>query len=255
MHEVKNLTYKRLSKLSAIELSKKRMILINEYIEWSKRLNLPILSSLLGDFSKGFKDVAKINKTSKVITKKKALLKFRDMSERVQQDINFAIDTRNGQLLDWFSRVKKQKRFTKKFFELERKVTKDIITIGKRNFRTKNYIKLVKRVWSDKAYNEGVVAKVLEDGNDLVVVSSHKSPNFCRMYENKIFSISGTHKLYPSLSKTINSGPPYHPNCLHFLKPTTKRTNMEKGMLTKREHVSLLTKAGQEFLIKNNKLK
>lgn len=70
-----------------------------------------------------------------------------------------------------------------------------------------------------QAHNTGVVNRMLESGNDLVVVSSHGgSCKICAPWEGKVLSISGRNKSYISLDMAMKGGL-FHPNCRHTITP------------------------------------
>lgn len=54
---------------------------------------------------------------------------------------------------------------------------------------------------------------------DLVMVTGPISGDFCDLYVNKVFSVSGRHPDYPALSRLPSGGPPFHPNCTHTIAP------------------------------------
>jgi hypothetical protein len=63
--------------------------------------------------------------------------------------------------------------------------------------------------------------------NDLVQVSIHQTDcEICMEFENRIFSISGKHPIYPKLVKK----PPFHLGCRHCILPTS-----EAGIALKKE--------------------
>lgn len=82
-----------------------------------------------------------------------------------------------------------------------------------------SYSEMVIRTKTMKAHNTGNLAMIVQNGFDLVQISSHSnSCKKCIPYQGKIYSISGTSKKYPPLS-SINGGPPFHVNCRHVSKP------------------------------------
>jgi hypothetical protein len=112
-----------------------------------------------------------------------------------------------------------------------REVSKDIVqtllrdfsdkplTIGGRNYDIEKYAKMVARTKTREAVTAGTVNRMIETGNDLVMVTGHGATDGCGFYEGRVFSISGTHEKYPPLSQLPNGGPPFHPNCRHNLAP------------------------------------
>jgi len=90
-----------------------------------------------------------------------------------------------------------------------------MITVGKVTMNAKAYSDLLARTLSRAAHTEGTVNRCKQDGVDLVIITDTGAVDFCRMYENQIFSISGNSKRFPKLTYR----PPYHPNCTHNLSP------------------------------------
>jgi len=71
--------------------------------------------------------------------------------------------------------------------------------------------------------------------NDLVQVSSHGTDcEVCKEFEGKVYSISGTHPLYPKLERK----PPFCPGCRHSILPTSE----EEIEVRKRERAEEETK-------------
>jgi len=89
------------------------------------------------------------------------------------------------------------------------------ITVGKMTMNAKRYTDLLARTVSRAARTEGTINRLNQDGIDTVIISNTGAIDFCRMYEDQIFSISGKSKRFPKLTLR----PPYHPNCTHTLSP------------------------------------
>lgn len=88
-----------------------------------------------------------------------------------------------------------------------------------RNYNLRGYSKMVARTRLRQAQTDAVKNTCRQYDNDLVQVSSHASPcPICIPYENKIYSLSGKHPIYPLL----DGEPPYHPNCEHNISPTSE---------------------------------
>lgn len=95
-----------------------------------------------------------------------------------------------------------------------------VVVVGKtgkvRHYKPETYAKMVARTKAAEAQSLSVIDTVQEFGGDLVKFSSHntKTP-ICKLYEGKIFSISGSSKKYPKLDRIS----PLHPFCQHRLLP------------------------------------
>lgn len=94
-----------------------------------------------------------------------------------------------------------------------------LIVIDGRRYNLKAYSKMVARTEMRNSQSNAVINSCNEYGNDLVEVSDHGSITpFCIPFQGNTYSISGTSKVYPQLTET----PSFHPNCQHFLMPTSE---------------------------------
>lgn len=95
----------------------------------------------------------------------------------------------------------------------------DLIRINDRYYNIKKYSMLVARTEMRRSQSEGVINACLKYQNDLVQVSDHGTDTeICLPYEGGTFSLSGRDNDFDALEMK----PPFHPNCQHFLVPTTK---------------------------------
>lgn len=102
-----------------------------------------------------------------------------------------------------------------------------LITINGRNYRPDAYSRMVTRARFTEASNQANVNAALQYGVDLVQVSVHSgSCPICNPYQGKIYSISGGHPDFP----TLDTRPPYHPNCRHQLLPITVESLKARGL-------------------------
>jgi hypothetical protein len=68
-----------------------------------------------------------------------------------------------------------------------------------------------------EARNRGLLNRVLENGFDLVQVSSHlTSCNQCAPWEGQILSMTGETAGYPTVAEA-EAGGLFHPNCRHAI--------------------------------------
>jgi hypothetical protein len=93
------------------------------------------------------------------------------------------------------------------------------LTINGRQYDIKKYAKLVARTKTREAVTAGTINRMVEMGEDLVMVTAHGSKDGCGFYEGRVYSVSGGSGKYPSISELPNGGPPFHPNCRHNLSP------------------------------------
>lgn len=69
--------------------------------------------------------------------------------------------------------------------------------------------------------NRGLANRLVENGYDLVQVSSHGTKHYeCAVWEGKILSASGATKGYPTVMDATNAGL-FHPNCKHAINVLT----------------------------------
>ena len=87
------------------------------------------------------------------------------------------------------------------------------ITIGNTTMNVKSYADTLARTLSRAARTEGTINRLIENDIDLVKVSNTGAIDFCTIYEDQIFSISGRSKRFPKLMART----PYHPNCTHTM--------------------------------------
>jgi hypothetical protein len=76
-----------------------------------------------------------------------------------------------------------------------------------------DYAELVFNCKGKEAFNVATVRRLADRGIDLVRIIGSLSPRFCTTFRGKVYSISGTHPLYPPLASLPGGGPPFHPRC------------------------------------------
>lgn len=91
-----------------------------------------------------------------------------------------------------------------------------------------NYTEMLTRTKTAEAVSRGTENRLIENGLDLVMITSHGAEDWCRFYEGKVFSISGTSKDYPPLSEAPNGGTPFHPRCRHRESPFVEKFEDEE---------------------------
>jgi hypothetical protein len=93
------------------------------------------------------------------------------------------------------------------------------LLINGRQYQVDKYAELVVRTKTREAVTKGTINRLVETGNDLVMVTRHGATDGCGFFEGRVFSISGTSSVYPPVASLPNGGPPFHPNCVHNLAP------------------------------------
>lgn len=120
--------------------------------------------------------------------------------------------------------------------ESQRKTKKDLlkalkengvtsfVDAGQKEWKIDKYTSMAVRTKSRIIHNTGTMNRLFEyqdkyndnENFDLIQISRHGAADWCRHYEDMVFSISGNHPYYPSVDTLPNY--PYqtfHPNCKH----------------------------------------
>ena len=112
-----------------------------------------------------------------------------------------------------------------------------------------NYSEMLTRTKVLEASNVGTENRMVQNGLDLVLISSHHADDWCRFYENRVFSISGQSSEYPPLSQVPNGGCPMHPRCKHsetpFLEKFESEELIEYGKGTDKKYMGLNLENGR----------
>lgn len=85
------------------------------------------------------------------------------------------------------------------------------------HFKPDTYADLVYQTHMAMAEEAAAHQRYREAGIDLVRIIGSNSTNYCTAFVGKVYSLSGTHPVYPAFSLLPGDGPPFHPRC-------TKRT-------------------------------
>ncbi len=96
---------------------------------------------------------------------------------------------------------------------LEYQAKNGIITVGKTTMAVDQYADMLCRTLTRAARTDGVLNRAKENNIDLVIINNTGAVDFCREYEDQIFSISGRDSRFPVLTER----PPFHPNCTHSI--------------------------------------
>lgn len=92
-----------------------------------------------------------------------------------------------------------------------------IVDKAGRSWSLDRYAEMLFRTKVVEARNRGMVNRLVENGYDLVQVSSHPgSCPLCAPWQGKILSMTGATKQYPTLTEAQSSGL-FHPNCRHAI--------------------------------------
>ena len=110
--------------------------------------------------------------------------------------------------------------------ELRQRAVNGIITVGRANLNVNAYADLLARTVTRAARTEGTLNRAKEYGIDLVIISNTGAVDFCTIFEDQIFSLSGKSKRYPKLVHR----PPLHPCCTHTLSAFVSEFSDEDEM-------------------------
>lgn len=87
---------------------------------------------------------------------------------------------------------------------------------GGNSWSLDRYADMLTRTKGAEARNTGLSNKMLENGYDLVQVSSHGASDVCQDWEGEILSLTGETDGYPTVDEATGDGL-FHPNCQHAL--------------------------------------
>lgn len=105
-----------------------------------------------------------------------------------------------------------------------------------------NYAEMLTRTKVLEAENRGTEDRLVANGLDLVQISTHVCDDWCTLYAGKVFSISGTHSVYPPLAQIPNGGCPMHPRCRHVEVPFIEKFHSAEELERAKIDPSLLGK-------------
>lgn len=104
------------------------------------------------------------------------------------------------------------------------------------------YTEMLIRTKAVEARNTGLKNRLVENGYDLVQVSSHGATDVCGDWEGKILSLTGATPGYKTVAQAENDGL-FHPNCKHAINALTldlARKTMAWNAATRQYEVGLI---------------
>jgi len=105
---------------------------------------------------------------------------------------------------------------------------RQFVQAGKYKYRPHYYAEMVARTKFHQAHSQATLVQAQNHDTDLIEISSHNTTTaICLPFEGNIYSISGSHKVFPPLPDS----PPFHPNCLHLMYPTFESGLIAQGIL------------------------
>ncbi len=84
-----------------------------------------------------------------------------------------------------------------------------------RNWKTETYLEMLTRTVMANALRESYTNTMVNEGKDLVKISTQGAKDDCRKWENKVLSLTGATKGYPTMAEAIASKQVFHPRCRH----------------------------------------
>lgn len=99
-----------------------------------------------------------------------------------------------------------------------------------RRWDLKNYAEMLTRTKVIEAGNQGTENRLISNGLDLVMITSHGAQDWCKFYEGRIFSLTGRTPGYPEISQIPNGGCPMHPRCRHSETPIIEKFEKEETL-------------------------
>lgn len=94
------------------------------------------------------------------------------------------------------------------------------VLTGSRRYKFDDYMKILARVVPRAVQSRATELRCLQNGVNHVMISFHGATDWCRVYENKVFSLVENDPYgFPSLRSIVNGGTPFHPNCRHVELP------------------------------------
>jgi hypothetical protein len=146
-----------------------------------------------------------------------AFQRFEDVAQVIGRQVNdiyreLALENVRGTVVGYDTWKQTARRFREQL--AERGVTGFKDRAGKMwNMRT--YTEMHARTVCMQAHLEGTANRLVEQGHDLVKVSTHRGAcELCRPFEGKILSITGKTPGYPTLEEAKAAGL-FHVNCRH----------------------------------------
>ena len=146
-----------------------------------------------------------------------AFQRFEDVAQVIGRQVNdiyreLALENVRGSVVGYDTWKQTAKRFREQL--AERGVTGFKDRSGKMwNMRT--YTEMVARTVCMQAHLEGTANRLVEQGHDLIKVSTHRGAcELCQPWQGKILSITGKTKGYPTLEEAKAAGL-FHVNCRH----------------------------------------
>ena len=146
-----------------------------------------------------------------------AFQRFEDVVQVIGRQVNdiyreLALENVRGTVVGYDTWKQTARRFREQL--AERGVTGFKDRSG-RMWNMRTYTEMVARTTTMQAHLEGTANRLVEQGHDLIKVSTHRGAcQLCEPWQGKILSITGKTKGYPTLEEA-KAAKLFHPNCRH----------------------------------------
>lgn len=146
-----------------------------------------------------------------------AYQRFEDVVQVIGRQVNdiyreLALENVRGSVVGYDTWKQTAKRFREQL--AERGVTGFKDRTG-RMWNMRTYTEMVARTTTMEAHLQGTANRLVEQGHDLVKVSTHRGAcELCQPWQGKILSITGKTKGYPTLEEA-KAAKLFHPRCRH----------------------------------------
>jgi len=166
-----------------------------------------------------------------------AFQRFEDVVQVIGRQVNdiyreLALENVRGTVVGYDTWKQTARRFREQL--AERGVTGFKDRSG-RMWNMRTYTEMVARTTTMQAHLEGTANRLVEQGHDLVKVSTHRGAcELCQPWQGKILSITGKTKGYPTLEEAKAAGL-FHPNCRHAYGLYIDLEDEDKGTERKQE--------------------
>jgi hypothetical protein len=146
-----------------------------------------------------------------------AYQRFEDVAQVIGRQVNdiyreLALENVRGSVVGYDTWKQTARRFREQL--AERGVTGFKDRAG-RMWNMRTYTEMVARTTTAEAHLQGTANRLVEQGHDLVKVSTHRGAcELCQPWQGAILSITGKTEGYPTLEEAKAAGL-FHPNCRH----------------------------------------
>jgi hypothetical protein len=208
----------------------------NVYSEGMKNADV-MLKDIGATVTAGF---GAIHQQAAQVLAENAYQRFEDVVQVIGRQVNdiyreLALENVRGTVVGYDTWKQTAQRFREQL--AERGVTGFKDRSG-RMWNMRTYTEMVARTTTMQAHLEGTANRLVEQGHDLIKVSTHRGAcPLCEPWQGKVLSITGKTKGYPTLEEA-KAAKLFHPNCRHaygLYIDLDKEIGLEAGETTETE--------------------